>query len=190
MYYYTLIAFSSLMRDITSVSSENNKSLQRAAGLVWWHLVSYFEKGLGRAANFQLGSDHCVSHIITPSVDLHWPPPSTSRLSNWLTLPVRCEAASAWIHPHYKSLHGAYAQAHIHTHTDARARKHIFGSIHKRSESSVLCRNVLTKSMFPNTEDVSHFHQHQSVLIMFLWNVFSWDAAMSLNKSDVLVSYI
>lgn len=156
MYYYTLIAFSSLMRDITSVSSENNKSLQRAAGLVWWHLVSYFEKGLGRAANFQLGSDHCVSHIITPSVDLHWPPPSTSRLSNWLTLPVRWEAASAWIHPHYKSLHGAYAQAHIHTHTQTREHANTYLAQYTRDLSHQCCVVMFSLRACSQTQKTSH----------------------------------
>lgn len=105
IYGSTLIALSSLMRDLTSMSSENNKSSQHSAAAFGWHLLSYFGKGLSKAANFQLGSDHCVSHIITSSEESHWPPPSTSRPNYCLTLPVGWEASSARTHPQNTHTH-------------------------------------------------------------------------------------
>lgn len=79
------------------------------------------------------------------------------RLNNWLSLPTKWEAFLAWMHPLYKSLHsayGAYVAAHTntHTHTCIRAHKCIFGSIHKTTESSVSCLNILTESIFPAAE--------------------------------------
>ena len=104
---------------------------------------------------------------VTSSADLHWPLPSTSRLNNWLTLPVRWGPTPAWLRTHS---HHTHSQTHTHRHTLTRACKHAFGSMHKRTESSVSGLNVLTASVFPNTEDVSHYHQHQSVLMRFFVN--------------------
>lgn len=82
-------------------------------------------------------------------------------LNNWLTLPSNAPPSDE-VPPHPGFI---LATNQTHTHTGARTTH--FGSIHKKTDSSMSCLNVLTESMFPDTEDVSHFHQHQSVLIMF-----------------------
>lgn len=108
-----------------------------------------FWKRSGRAVNFQLGSDHCISHIITSS-EIYtdhrlWPPVwiigSCFRSDEKLHKP-------GFIFSTFTNLCVAHMCMQAHT----------FSSIHKNSESLVLCHNVLTRNMFPNTEDVSHLN--------------------------------